>query len=111
MAIEHILIVILGICLIYSLYTLKCITSGSFRASSEERRDMYQQMERLLEKRETPSTAQVELSHVHAQERVGRVRQDAVTDREAIAKPGPKPIPNKAPIFSTGESGLGSVNT
>jgi hypothetical protein len=109
MAIEAYLCILVALCLCtlcYAFHCLKRMAGDNFQAISEERRDLFQQFERIMEKKEVPVVHQSNLSAVHSQERTQRVHSDNVTKRESKPK---ATEPEKKVIFSTGE-GLGAVN-
>lgn len=66
---------------------LESMAGAKARSEDRTRRDCYQLIERLLEKRDT--TDGLELARVHRVERVQQVRQDAETERAATAHPEP----------------------
>ncbi len=66
---------------------LESMAGTKARSEDRTRRDCFQLIERLAEKRDT--TDGLELARVHRVERVQQVRQDAETERVATAKPVP----------------------
>ncbi len=66
---------------------LESMSGAKARSEDRTRRDCYQLIERLLEKRDTNDA--LELARVHRVERVQQVRQDAETERAATAQPEP----------------------
>ncbi len=67
------------------------ILDSTNRSVERERRDYIQLLEKLLEKRDVLPQHIPDLAALHAQERIGRVAEDARTDVASIPKaPTPK---------------------
>lgn len=88
---------------------LQSLASTNVRTMEHERRDWFQLVERLMEKRNLPIDTQSDLAAMHARERMNRIDTDGVTDRKAMEKPRKPPPKEKPPMVSTGDDILGSM--
>lgn len=66
-----------------------------------ERRDHFQMMEKLLERRDTSQAQQLDLTHRHSAERMHRIATDAATEQQeakANSKTPTQPLRKQKPV-------------
>jgi hypothetical protein len=69
-------------------------TGQRLRSSDRERRDLFQMLERSLERRDTPTHQHMDTMDRHRTERINQVNADAIVEKAATKKNEP-PTPSK----------------
>lgn len=89
---------------------LNCLqqtTGQKFRSEDRKRRDLFQLLERSMERRDTPQHQKVDLVNAHRGERMSQVSSDAKT--EQMATNSKKPVVPQVPKLYEPDNAVAEV--